>query len=61
VAAPKKFAYHTLSSPMSSGTFLSAGAVAKWRSMARKPARKSVKLLGPMAMASDVPMAESME
>ena len=59
--ALKKFPYQTFNRPMSAGTLLARSVSAKCRSIAWKPAKKSAKFAGPMATATDVPIAESTE
>ena len=59
--APKKLTYQTFSRPISSGTLRSGASVRKWSSTAWKPARKSRKPSGPMAIATGRPTAESTE
>lgn len=61
MCAPRKLTYQTLSRPIRTGTFCANGVVATCWSTAWKPARKSRKPSGPIAIASDVPITESTE
>ncbi|CPU65647.1 Uncharacterised protein [Mycobacteroides abscessus] len=61
MCASRKFTYQTLSSPMRTGTLRSNGVRRTCSSIAWKPASSSAKRSGPIAIASDVPIAESTE
>ncbi len=57
----KKFAYHTVSRPISAGRFRSSGAVRKCSSTSWKPSSISQKPSGPIASIVDRPIADVIE